>query len=233
LESLKRLEKALGYCFRNPAILDRALTHRSYTHEQADAGKAPSYEALEFLGDAILGFLIGEKLFLSDRNLNEGDLSKIRSYMVSARRLAQLSEGLGMGDYLLLSRGEEKTGGRRKSALLADLFESVVAAIYLDGGIDAARGFVSRQFEADFEKLFHGEIALRDFKSQLQEMLHRESRPAPTYQVISESGPDHEKEFVVVVSSEHRVLGRGSGRSKKEAEKSAAREAINRLNEEE
>jgi len=223
---LRKLEETIGYSFRRPGFLDRAFTHRSYTHEYAESFSAPSYESLEFLGDAILGFLVGERLFLTNQDLSEGDLSKIRSYLVSTKRLARASRDLGLGEYLNLSRGEEKTGGRKKPAILADLFESVTAAIYLDGGIDSARQFILKQFQNDFEKLFRGEIAFRDSKSVLQERLHQKGLSAPTYKVVSESGPDHRKQFVVTVSSEGRVLGNGRGGSKKTAEKSAAHEAI-------
>ena len=226
LAQLQKVEKTLRYSFENPGILDRALTHRSYTHEIAKTRDAPSYESLEFLGDAILGFLICEKLFLSNQDLSEGDLSKIRSYLVSTRWLAKLSAALNLGDFLYLSRGEEKTGGRKKTAILADLFESVIAAIFLDGGIDSARRFVLDQFQGDFDKLSRGEIAFRDPKSQLQEKLHQKALPVPSYRVVSESGPDHRKEFVVTVSSEGQVLGSGSEGSKKEAEKLAAQEAL-------
>lgn len=223
---LRTLETILGYSFRQIGFLDRALTHRSYTHEYAEMFDAPSYESLEFLGDAILGFLIGEKLFLFNQELSEGDLSKIRSYLVSTKRLAEVSAKICLGDYLHLSRGEEKTGGKNKPAILADLFESVIAAIYLDGGIDPTRDFVIRQFKDDFNKLQRGEIAFRDPKSQLQERLHQQGCPAPVYRVVSESGPDHRKQFEVSVSSEGQVLGCGSGGSKKQAEKSAANKAM-------
>jgi len=232
LEQLRQLESKLGYKFNNLGYLNRALTHRSYLHEVIGGENARSYESLEFFGDAILGFLVAEKLFLSDQDLKEGDLSKIRSYIVSTRKLSKVSAEICLGEYLLISRGEEKTGGRQKPAILADLFESVIAAIYLDGGIDPVRQFVMRQFETDFEKLLSGEIGFRDSKSQLQERLHQEGLSAPVYKVIDESGPDHRKQFVVTVSSEGRILGTGSGGSKKKAEKSAAGEAIVRLSEE-
>lgn len=228
---LHELEAALNYRFKDLALLDRALTHKSFAHEQngPDRSGIPDYEALEFLGDSILGFIVAEFLFLTYGRLSEGQLTKIRSHLVSTRQLHQVSARLGLGRYLRLSRGEEKTGGRNKPAILADLFESVVAAIYLDGELEPARDFILAQFSESFSALARGEVLARDPKSSLQERLHRLGRPTPYYQVVRESGPEHDKRFLVAVLSGSVELAQGSGRSKKEAEQEAASRAVVRI----
>lgn len=228
ITELKELEKKLGYCFRNLNLAEQALTHKSYAHE-TETDESMDYESLEFLGDSILGFVISEFIYLTYPELTEGDLSKIKSQLVSARQLHLLSRDLDLGKYLNLSRGEERTGGRRKRALLADLFESLTAAIYLDGGIEPARNFILRQFGERFEDIANDEMPFKDHKSALQERLHGMGCPGPYYEVISESGPDHRKEFMVSVSSEGEVLARGTGRSKKIAEQQAAEHAMGKL----
>jgi ribonuclease-3 len=187
------------------------------------------YESLEFLGDSILGFVISEFLYLTYPELSEGDLSKIKSQLVSAQQLHLLSLDLDLGRFLNLSRGEDRTGGRRKKALLADLFESLTAAIYLDGGIEAAKAFILREFRERFEDIAEEKMPIGDHKSALQERLHGMGRPSPVYEVLDETGPDHRKEFLVSVSSEGMVLAHGTGRSKKAAEQEAAGQAIAKL----
>jgi ribonuclease-3 len=230
IAEIVKLESTLGYTFGNRDLVERALTHKSYSHE-IGTDESPDYESLEFLGDSILGFVISEFLYLTYPDLSEGDLSKIKSQLVSARQLHLLSRDLDLGRYLNLSRGEDRTGGRRKRALLADLFESLTAAIYLDGGIHAAREFILRVFQDRFEDIARDEMLFRDHKSALQEQLHGMGSPSPVYQVVKESGPDHRKEFLVSVSSEGTVLAHGKGRSKKAAEQEAAETAITRLGE--
>jgi ribonuclease-3 len=225
---LKELEARLGYRFRNRSLAEQALTHKSYTHEYG-AEEGSNYESLEFLGDSILGFVISEFLYLTYPELSEADLSKLKSQPVSAQQLHLLSRELELGRYLNLSRGEDRTGGRRKKALLADLFESLTAAIYLDGGIEVARDFILRQFQERFEDIARDEMPLSDHKSALQEMLHGKGCPSPDYQIVEESGPDHRKEFLVSVSSKGEVLAQGNGKSKKAAEQDAAERAISRL----
>ncbi len=228
---LHELEAKLGYRFKDLTLLDRALTHKSYAHEQngPNHSRIPDYEALEFLGDSILGFIVAEFLLLTYGRLSEGQLTKIRSHLVSTRQLHQVSSHLGLGRYLRLSRGEEKTGGREKPAILADLFESVVAAIYLDGELEPARDFILAQFSERFSALARGEVLARDAKSSLQERLHRLGRPTPYYQVLQETGPEHDKRFLVAVLSGSVELAQGSGRSKKEAEQEAASRAVARI----
>jgi len=227
---LKELESKLGYSFDNERLLEQALTHKSYSHER-DNGKNPDYESLEFLGDSILGFVISEFLFLSYPEHSEGDLSKIKSHLVSTQQLHVLSGKLDLGRFLNLSRGEDRTGGRRKRTLLADLFESLTAAIYLDGGLEPSRDFILRQFGERFEAIAKNELPFRDHKSTLQERLHRMGLPSPVYRVIQESGPDHRKEFLVSVSSQGIVLAQGIGKSKKAAEQEAAEQGMVKLEE--
>lgn len=228
VSELKELEVRVGYSFHDLSLAEQALTHRSYTHEYG-IEQSLDYESLEFLGDSILGFVISEFLFLTYPELSEGDLSKIKSQLVSAKQLHLLSRDLELGRYLNLSRGEDRTGGRRKRALLADLFESLTAAIYLDGGIEPARDFILRQFQERFEAIAKDEMPFSDHKSALQEKLHGMGCPSPDYQIVEESGPDHKKEFLVSVSSQGAVLAQGTGKSKKSAEQDAAEHAISKL----
>lgn len=222
---LRELEERLNHRFRNLGLLERALTHKSYVHEwQSEPAKAEihSYEALEFLGDSILNLVMSEFLFHSYPKRDEGELSKIRSFLVSTEQLYQLSLQLNLGTYLLLSQGEEKTGGRHKKAILADVFESVTAALYLDGGMATARAFILARFQPQLERLDREELEVKDSKSRLQEHLHQLGFAEPRYEVVSERGPDHEKEFVIQVKINDTPLARGRGRSKREAEQQAA-----------
>ena len=228
---LGELEAQLGHRFKNSGLLDQALTHKSYSHEAGDACQTvvPHYESLEFLGDSILGFVVSDFLYTTDPTLTEGELTKIRAQLVSAPQLASISAGLNLGKYLKLSKGEEKTGGRKKRAILADLFESLVAAIYLDAGLESVRTFIEKQFRPQTEMLARGELELRDSKSSLQEALHRRGLPSPQYDVVREHGPDHEKTFLVNVSVRGKILAEGEGRSKKKAESQAAQRAIDMM----
>jgi len=231
LRELEELSKSLGYEFRFPVILDRALTHRSYLAEPPAAGtlRIRDYESLEFLGDSILSFVVSEYLLASHPSLTEGELTKTRAFLVSARQLHRLAAGLELGKYLRLGKGEEKTGVRHRRAILADLFESVVAAVYLDGGMAATRSFVLRHFQALLEHLEHGELEFADYKSRLQELLHERGLEPPTYEILEETGPDHQKVFSIVVMVDGKRIAGGTGRSKKEAAQSAAGEAIRQL----
>ena len=225
---LEELEKRLGYEFRDRSLLMRALTHRSRANEDA-SGVLADNESLEFLGDAVLGFVIADMLFRQFPQLDEGQSSKIKSTLVSSAALGRLARRLGLGEYLLLGRGEEKTGGRRKQALLADGYEALIAAVFLDGGIDKARDFVMRQFADEIEEVRSPSFWERDYKSSLQETLQSRMLPLPEYLVTAESGPDHRKIFQVEVRVQGDTLARASGRSKKEAEQQAARLAIEKL----
>jgi ribonuclease-3 len=222
------LEDRLGYRFRQPELIERALTHRSLANEDA-TGAILDNESLEFLGDAVLGFTIADLLFRRFPEYDEGQKSKVKSLLVSTTTLAKLARQLQLGEFLMLGRGEEKTGGRRKQALLADGYEAVIAAIYLDGGVDAARAFILQQFGPLIEEVRQPGFGGRDYKSSLQEYLQAHDLGLPDYHVASESGPDHRKLFQVEVRVQGEVVAQAAGRSKKEAEQEAARLALERL----
>lgn len=226
---LQTLCRRINYRFQDLSILDRALTHSSYSyeHEASDPGHSiPNYESMEFLGDSILGLIISEFLFLSYPEKREGFLSKIKSQMVSTSQLSVLSGKLRLGEYLNLGKGEQKTGGQKKKAILADLFESLLAGIYLDGGFNEARSFVLQQFKPYFKNLAQGEFKLLNAKSALQEKLHEMGLEEPEYAVIAEEGPQHSKHFIVEVLTRNQALAEGSGNSKKSAEQDAASNAL-------
>ena len=222
------LEKTIGYKFKDPGLLEHALTHRSRVHEDASGGVFDN-ESLEFLGDAVLGFAIADLLFRRFPDRNEGWKSKMKSMLVSTASLARLAEGLDLGQHLLLGRGEEKTGGRRKQALLADGYEALIAAIYLDGGVEQITAFVARQFEGLIGEARTPGAAFHDYKSALQERVQATGNPLPEYTVIGETGPDHHKQFHVEVRVGGNPIAEGVGRSKKEAEQEAARNALQKL----
>jgi len=217
----------IGYAFRDPFIESQVFSHRSFRHENPD-GPQVDNERLEFLGDAILGFVVSQLLFARFPDKREGELSRLRSHLVSAHHLAKKARKLDLGRDLKLGRGEELSGGRNKDSILADVYESLIAGIYLDGGLDEAAGFVERELDEDVASL---EISwpLRDYKSHLQEDLHQAGRPEPTYQVIDETGPDHRKVFEVAVLVDGEAVGSGSGTSKKAAQQEAARAALEHL----
>ena len=224
------LELALGYQFKNPSLLQRALTHKSYCYERPEEGSS-HYESFEFLGDAILGFIISDLIFQQIPLSTEGELSKIKAHLVSARNLIQFADKLELGRFLRLSHGEEKTGGRTKKALLVDAFEAVIAAIYLDGGIEAARAFIEGEFGPSLQDVGLHTFTSPDHKSRLQERLHQLNHTEPAYVLLQELGPDHRKQFVMQVVSGTEVLAQGEGRTKKEAQQSAAEAALRKLGE--
>lgn len=227
--SLRDLEDVLGYSFKNEALLSQALTHRSFVNEN-EKENLRNNESLEFLGDAVLGFLISSRIFNHYPDLTEGELSKIKAYLVSAANLVRLAEDIHLGDFVCLSRGEEKTGGRKKRAIIVDAYEAVIGAIYLDGGVEAASDFVGRQVDSFLEGLDLGKLTYGDFKSALQEQLHNQGRPEPIYRVVDEIGPDHKKTFVVQVVIQDEVVAESTGSTKKQAQQSAARLALESLN---
>ena len=230
LSELYQLEKTLGYSFTDLTLLDRALTHRSFVHRpgvsRPEEQTSQDYESLEFLGDSILGFVISEFLFRNYPAHPEGALSRIKSFLVSREQLYLLSQELSLGQFIRLSYGEEKTGGRRKKAILADLFESLIAAIHLDGGVEPARQFILSQFKPHLQEIAREKLDFGDYKSALQEKLHLLGFSEPHYLVVDESGPDHQKQFVVEVRVKDKSLARASGKSKKEAQQHAAEIAI-------
>ncbi|RPJ53663.1 MAG: ribonuclease III [Acidobacteria bacterium] len=225
---LSELEERVGHRFNDALLLERALTHRSRANEDASGGTTDN-ESLEFLGDAVLGFVMADLLFRDFPQLDEGQKSKIKASLVSTQTLGDLARELGLGQYLALGRGEEKTGGRNKQALLADGYEALIAALYLDGGIEAARGFIVREFSERLEDVRSPEFWGRDYKSSLQEVVQARELPLPDYAVTSESGPDHRKVFHVEVRVAGEVMGTARGASKKAAEQEAARQALERL----
>jgi ribonuclease-3 len=230
-ETLGPLEECIGYTFRDIGLLEHALTHRSRAHEDASGGVIDN-ESLEFLGDAVLGFVIADLLFTRFPRHSEGYKSKVKAGIVSSASLARLADDINLGRFVLLGRGEEKTGGRQKHAILADSFEALIAAVYLDGGIDAARTFIASRFGpliAIGGDQAADAIFTEDWKSALQEWLQANGRGLPTYRLAAADGPDHRKQFNVEVMVGGEVLGRAEGRSKKEAEQQAARQAIGNL----
>lgn len=226
--SLREVEDLLGYCFRNQELLVQALTHRSFVNEHEEE-KLRDNESLEFLGDSVLGFLISSEIYRRWPGLTEGELSKIKAYLVSAANLIRLAEKVRLGDFIRLSRGEEKTGGRMKRAIVVDAYEAVIGAIYLDGGVEAASAFLERQIGELLKGMDLAKLTYGDFKSALQERLHDLGRPEPVYRVVKEIGPDHRKTFVVQVVIDGRVAAESSGTTKKEAEQRAARLALESL----
>jgi len=222
------IETRIGYRFKDRGLLEHALTHKSRAAEDISGGVADN-ESLEFLGDAVLGLVVADALFRQYPTYDEGQKSKIKASVVSTQALARQAEDIQLGEHLILGRGEEKTGGRFKQALLADAYEALIAAIYLDGGIDAAETFLRRELknaiDAGAERNFVGQ----DYKSALQERVQALGRPLPEYRIAGEAGPDHRKVFSVEVVVAGEVLGAASGRAKKEAEQEAARLAIARL----
>src|SRR5499427_6557487 len=222
------LQQAIGYRFRDRGLLEHAMTHTSKANEDVSGGVIDN-ETLEFLGDAVLGFVIADLLFAEFPEFDEGYKSKTKAALVSTTTLARQAERLHLGDHLLLGRGEEKTGGRRKQALLADTYEALIAAIYLDGGIDAARAFIKREFTPLVDIARRHGVSEQDYKSGLQELVQARSQPLPEYRLVGTFGPDHEKRFEVEVLVGGESLARASGPSKKEAEQEAAKRALENL----
>jgi ribonuclease-3 len=221
------LQARIGYRFRDRGLLEHALTHKSRAAEDASGGVTDN-ESLEFLGDAVLGLVVADILFHQYPNYDEGQKSKVKAAVVSTQSLARHAEGLRLGEHLILGRGEEKTGGRFKQALLADGYEALIAALYLDGGLDAAETFLRKELKDAIDE-GSAQTFVRDHKSALQERLQALGRPLPEYRVSGEAGPDHRKTFSVEVVVNGEVLGTATGRAKKEAEQEAARLALARL----
>src|SRR5436190_23848053 len=222
------LQRRIAYRFRDRGLLEHALTHKSRAAEDVSGGVADN-ESLEFLGDAVLGLVVADALFRQYPTYDEGQKSKIKASVVSTQALARQAEEIRLGDHLILGRGEEKTGGRFKQALLADAYEALIAAIYLDGGIEAAETFLRRELKSAIDAGAARNFVGQDFKSALQERVQALGRPLPEYRIAGEAGPDHRKVFSVEVVVDGEVLGAASGRAKKEAEQEAARLALERL----
>ena len=219
------LETAIGYRFRNISLLQNALAHSSYANERWH-NSLMSNERLEFLGDSILGMTVADHLYRNFPDRPEGELTRMRADMVCEKTLAAVADRIGLGQHLLLGHGEEQGGGRGRASILADAVESIIAACYLDGGFESAAEFIRRFILCDVPvKQLHNV----DYKTTLQELVQRKKNQVLTYKLTGESGPDHDKQFVVEVSLNGKAIGEGTGRSKKKAEQAAARVAIETL----
>lgn len=224
---MQELEKKLHYEFQNPAFLSEALNHSSYANEHRGA-HMKSNERLEFLGDSVLGFVTADFLFHQHPDLPEGDLTRIRAALVCEQSLYEVAQKLNLGKHLKLGKGEEAGGGRTRTSILADATEAVFAAVYLDGGIEAASALIHRVL-LDAEKEEEVEERRRDYKTALQELVQRQADQVLTYRMVGEMGPDHAKTFLAEVRLNGVPLGQGSGHSKKEAEQASARAALEEL----
>ena len=224
-DHLGALEAVLGYAFRDQLLLEQALRHASFCNEQGKSGgpKIEDNQRLEFLGDAVLSLTVSQRLMVRFPEAHEGDLSVTRAQVVSEEGLSEVARKLGFGEFLLLGKGEDRSGGRTKPKILADAFEAIVAAVYLDGGFQAAWDLVERLL---IERINAVEIKnFYDFKTRLQETSQARLKATPTYRVVQELGPDHDKRFVVAVTIGTDEWARAVGKSKKEAEQMAAAEA--------
>ena len=221
---LSELENALGYHFRDQSLLQNALTHRSYAHESLNG--EPDNERLEFLGDSILGFVVAFALYRQFPEKPEGDLTRIRADLVCERNLARVASSIGLGKHLLLGRGEDQSGGRTRDSIVSDAMESVIAAVCLDGGFDAAKEIILRLILGDTPE---DKPRVVDYKTLIQELIQREKNQAIHYVLVGETGPDHDKRFDMEAILNGKIVGRGSGTSKKKAEQEAAKDAVGRL----
>ena len=220
---LQTLETRLGYTFEDLSLLNTALTKTSYV--KGEGRKSVHNERMEFLGDAVLELSVSEYLYTHYPRLNEGQMTRARAITVCEPTLFEAARSFGLGDFLLLSHGEENTGGRNKPSILSDALEAVIGAIFLDGGMDAAKTFVLSFAVADIKKAVAG-ASTKDFKTQLQEFVQMEHRGAIKYELIGQSGPDHKKTFLMQVCLNGEVIGRGQGSSKQEAGQACAKEAL-------
>jgi ribonuclease III len=225
MRPISELQQQIAFTYRDPRLLERALTHKSYANENR---LSEHNERMEFLGDSVLSLVVSEFLMNALPAAAEGELSRIRAAVVSEPSLAAVAREIGLGEYLLVGRGEEQTGGRDKDSLLADSLEALVASLYLDGGIERAGAFITRFFGGTLDRV-RTAGGTADHKTELQELCQERLKILPEYRVASESGPDHRKEFTVELSIRGEVYGRGIGRNKKEAEQRAAKEALEKL----
>lgn len=223
-DTLRLLEDRIGYHFGNKKLLRQALTHSSFTNEQK-INKAGNYERLEFLGDAVLELVSSEFLFREHPEVPEGELTKMRASMVCEPALAFCARDLDLGKFIRLGKGEESTGGRNRDSITSDAMEAVIGAIYLDGGMESAKAFINRYILSDLED----KVLFYDSKSNLQELIQGKLKKDFHYEVLEESGPEHDKTFIVEVFMEQESIGKGSGRTKKAAEQQAAYQALRLL----
>ncbi len=223
---MNNLEKSIDYTFKDKRLLKCALTHTSFANES----KTPSNERLEFLGDSVLSFFVSDHIFKNYKDMPEGELTRLRSSLVCEAALCVFAREIGLGDNLLLGKGEEKSGGRNRDSILADAFEALLAAIFLDGGIENAKKFVYKFVLRELENkdINHSN---KDYKTLLQEIIQRNPEEVISYILTGESGPDHDKTFEVEVHLNSNVIGKGSGKSKKAAEEAAAKQALTLMGE--
>ncbi len=227
MADLAALQQTLGMSFNDSSLLEQALVHSSYVNE--NPGIAPaSNERLEFLGDAVLGLVVAEKLYQDFPHSAEGEMTRLRAALVRRDTLARMARTIGLGDYLYLGRGEEASGGRRKLANLAGALEAMIAAIFLDRGSIATREFILGLFDEELQKIANRGARV-DYKSQFQELIQSREQQTPAYQLVEAMGPDHDRKFTVEVRVGDTVLGKGSGKSKQAAETEAARAALAQL----
>ena len=224
---LSALQQILGISFNDPSFLEQAMVHSSYINENPDSASV-SNERLEFLGDAVLGQVIAEKLYSDYPHFDEGEMTKLRSALVSRSNLARIARNIGLGNYLYLGKGEEASGGRNKPTNLAGALEAVIAAVFLDQGPATAKDFILRLLNKEIQKVVSQGVQT-DYKSKLQEFIQSRQQQTPTYYVVEAEGPVHDRKFTVEVRVDDAVLGKGSSKSKKAAETEAARLALERL----
>ena len=218
---MNSLEKRLNYKFKNIDLLKNALVHSSYANEVR--GNVHSNERLEFLGDSVLSVIVSEHLYNKFPTMPEGELTRMRASLVCEKSLCEFSRELGIGNYLKLGKGEDKNGGRERDSILADAFEAVLAAVYLDGGMDAAKAHIMNTVLRDIKHC--EDDTFKDYKTTLQEVIQRNPEESVSYILVNESGPDHNKSFTVEVHLNSNVIGKGTGKSKKQAEQMAAKQA--------
>lgn len=226
-ESIQALEAKLGYTFRDDSLLQNALLHRSHVHVTGQ-DREQSNERLEFLGDAVLGLVVNEDLYQKYPGRSEGDLTKMKALLVCGARLSEVAGQFELGAHIRMSRSEAATGGRKRSSILADTMEALIGAVYLDGGLGAARGVIQRLLLEGSDRVL-AKRSLRNFKSRLQELIQARHKSPPRYRVMEVDGPDHDRLFKVAVTFNGRTLGMGEGRNKKTAEQNAARKALEAL----
>ena len=219
---MKELQESIGYSFHNPELLTEAMTHSSYAHEQHKGMKYN--ERLEFLGDAVLSIVVSDYIYKHCPELPEGELTKLRASLVCEKSLFDFAKQIDLGSYLRLSNGERRNGGARRPSIVSDAFEALIAAIYLDGGMEAAKKHILRFVIPEIEQ--HKNHSFKDYKTALQEIIQKNPGEKLEYRLVGSSGPDHDKHFKVEVCLNSNVIGKGGGRSKKEAEQQAAREAL-------
>jgi len=221
------VQDELGVSFRRQALLQEAFVHSSYSNESGES-PLPSNERLEFLGDAVLNFVVTEKLHKEYPQLAEGELTELRASLVCRETLAELASSLKLGTWLLLGRGEEASGGRTKASNLANALEALIGALYLDQGLAKTRGFIIRQLRAELKRIRSGKV-VPNYKALVQELVQAEKRPTPVYRLVKATGPGHLRQFTVELEVEGKALARGPGKSKKAAESQAARAAWEEL----